>query len=115
MGGAASFCTQTATIKRNADLGGGITGAPVVHLASLAITPVWPIQRVDAQMQSLLELASARELKECYHVPTSTTLPDVQEGDLLVLGSAEYPILHVMEWTDWDVPALQIILQEVKQ
>lgn len=114
MGGAASFCTQTAVIKRNPDLGGGVTGAPALHLASLAITPIWPIQRVD-QVQSLLELASAREMKECYHVPTSTTLPDVREGDLLVLGAAEYPILHVMEWTDWDVPALQIIVQEVKQ
>ncbi len=112
--GAASFCTVTASVKRNSDLGGGITGEPVTHIASLAITPVWPIQRVD-QVQALLELASARELKECYHVPTSTTLPDVKEGDLLVLGTAEYPILHVMEWTDWDVPALQIIVQDVKQ
>lgn len=110
---ARSFCTVTASVKRNATVA-GITGAPVTHLASLLITPVWPIQRVD-QVQALLELASARELKECYHIPATTTLPDVKEGDLLVVGSAEYPILHVMEWTDSDVPALQIIVQEVKQ
>ncbi len=110
---ARNFCTVTASVKRNSTVA-GITGQPVVHLASLLITPVWPMQRVD-QVQALSELASAREMKECYHVPTSSVLPDVQEGDLLVVGANEYPVLHVMEWTDGDVPCLQLIVQEVKQ
>lgn len=110
---ARTFCTETASIKRNSTVA-GITGAPTTHIASLAITPIWPIQRGE-QIQALLELASARELKECYHVPTTATLPDIQEGDLLVIGASEYPVLHVMEWTDGDVPSLQIIVQEVKQ
>lgn len=112
MGGAASFCTQTAVIKRNADLGGGITGAPVTHITSLAITPIWP---VSSEVARQLDIASARELKECFHVSDSTTiLPDVREGDLLVLDGTEYPIFDVQEWTDRQVPCLCIIVQEVK-
>lgn len=111
---AANFCTVTASVKRNPTVD-GITGAPVTHLASLLITPVWPIARVDTNVQRLMELASSRELKECYHIPTSTTLPDVKEGDLLVVGVVEYPVLNVQEWTDGDVPCLQITVQEVKQ
>jgi hypothetical protein len=110
---ARTFCTETASIKRNSTVA-GITAAPTTHIASLAITPIWPIARMD-QVQAFLELASARELKECFHVAETTTLPDVKEGDLLTLNAVEYPILHVMEWTDRDVPCLQIILQEVKQ
>lgn len=51
--------------------------------------------------------------------PTNTdpdTLPDVREGDVLVHSGREYPIWWVGEWADMDggIPALQIVVQEVK-
>lgn len=110
---ARNFCTEIASIKRNITTV-GITAAPTTHIASLAITPIWPIARMD-QVQAFAELASARELKECFHVPLTAVLPDVKEGDLLTWNSIEYPVLGVQEWTDREVPCLQIIVQEVKQ
>lgn len=110
--GAASFLTVTASTKRNQDLGSGRTGSPVTYLASLAITPLWP---VSPETVNELALNSPREYKECYHVPSSgTTLPDVKEGDVLVVGSTEYPVSYVGEWTDGSIPTLHIVVQEVK-
>ena len=108
---ASAFCTLTASTKRNADLGSGRKGAAVTSLASLAITPLWPLSRETIRT---LELNSPRELKECYHVPAGATLPDVKERDILVVGANQYPIEYVGEWTDGDVPCLQIIVGEIK-
>lgn len=109
---AAAFCTVTASTKRNAAAAGNQTGAAVTYLASLAITPLWPASQETIR---LLDLPSPREIKECYHCPASgTTLPDVKEGDTLVIGSSSYPIDHVAEWTDGAIPTLHIIVGEVK-
>lgn len=110
---AADFCTVTASTKRAEDLGSGRSGAPVANLASLLITPLWPL---GPETVRELAINSPREFKECYHVP-SGALPDVLEGDVLVIGSTEYPIYHVGEWTEissGDAPCLQIVVQEVK-
>lgn len=109
---ALAFCTVTASTKRNADLGSGRTGAATTYLATLAITPLWP---VGAETIRLLDLNSPREVKECFHVPAAgASLPDVRERDTLVIGSSEYPVQYVGEWTDGDVPCLHIVVQEVK-
>lgn len=108
---AAAFCTVTASTKRNADLGSGRTGAPATNLASLLVTPLWPVGR---ETVNVLSLNSPREFKECYHVPTGATLPDVAEGDVLVHGGAEYRIAYAGEWTDGDIPTLHIVCQQVK-
>lgn len=110
------WCTQTASTKRNEDLGSGRTGSPVANLSSLKITPLWP---VAAETQRILDINSPRELKECYHVPADQggTLPDVLEGDILTLDSTDYPILYVEEWTGInsdDYPSLLIVVQQVK-
>lgn len=114
MRSAAEFCTVTASVKRNVTTL-GVTAEPTTHIASLAITPIWPIANMSTYVQKIVDMASNRELKECFHIPESTTLPDIKEGDLLVVGSDEYPILNVQEWTDREVPCLQITVQEVKQ
>lgn len=109
---AAVFCTVTASTKRGENLGSGRTGAPVANLASLLVTPLWP---VNGETTNLLALNSPREYKECYHVPAAGgSLPDVVEGDVLVHGGAEYRIAWVGEWTDGDVPALHIVAQQIK-
>ena len=108
---ARAFCTIEASTKRNASLGSGRTGAPATNLVGLLCTPLWPVSR---ETVNVLELHSPREFRECFHVPATTTLPDVLEGDVLVHGGAEYRIAYVGEWTDWDIPTLHIVCQQIK-
>lgn len=107
-----AFCTVLASTKRAPALGAGRLGTPVPHLASLAITPLWPVGTNTVQ---LLEIASPREFKECYHISElGGDLPDVREGDILTAGGVDYPVSYVGEWTDGDVPALHLVVQKVK-
>jgi len=106
-----SLCTVTASTKRNPAPVAGRIGAPVTSLSSLAVTPLWP---AGAETVRTLDLNSPREFKECYHVPMTTTLPDVLEGDILVVGETDYPVHYVGEWTDDNIPCLHIVVQEVK-
>ena len=105
-------CTVTASTKRNSDLGGGKKGAATTYLSGLAITPLWPAGEGTLRT---LNLNSPREAKECYHCPDGdATLPDVKEGDFLVINSVSYPIRFVGEWTDDSVACLHIVVTEVK-
>ncbi|MFZ1755032.1 MAG: hypothetical protein WBO46_14975 [Caldilineaceae bacterium] len=109
---ARDFCTVQASTKRNASLGSGRTGAPAAFLASLWVTALWPVSRETVR---LLDLASPREFKECFHIPAAgASLPDVVEGDVLVAGGVEYRIDHAAEWPDSDVPTLHLVVQKVK-
>jgi hypothetical protein len=109
---ARDFCTVDASTKRNAAASGNRLGAAVTNLASLLITPLWPVGRETIR---LLDLNSPRETKECFHVPVAGgALPDVRERDILVIGANEYPIDAVLEWTDGDIPSLHIIVGQVK-
>lgn len=109
---ASDFCTVTASTKRNTDLGSGRTGAAAENLASLAVTPLWPVSRETTQ---LLDLPRPVEFKECFHVPgAGVALPDVVEGDILVHGGSEYPVHYAGEWADSDVPTLLLVVQQVK-
>ncbi len=108
---ARSFCTVTASTKRS------INGdTPTAWLIGLRITPLWPL---SPQTQATVELNSPRESKECYHVPLPrVALPDVVEGDRLVIGANEYPVLYVAEWTGInadDISTLHIVVQEIKR
>lgn len=108
---ARSFCTVTASTKRSTD---GDT--PATFLASLLITPLWPL---SPETRNTMALNSPREAKECYHVPVAgCALPDVIEGDRLVVGSSEYPVLYAAEWAGIDasdIPCLHIVVQEIKR
>jgi len=140
---AALFCTTTASTKRASDLSNGRRGTPAEHIAALLITPLWPL---SPDTVAVLGLNSPREFKECYFVPVASSynqseswyldsglylnnglyldspqtvtnqLPDVREGDILVVGGYEYPVHAVAEWVDiaGGIPAMQIIVQQVK-
>lgn len=108
------FCTVTASTKRNVDAGGGRKTAKITHLTSLAITPLWPASEGTIRT---LNLNSPREAKECYHVPADgDDLPDVLEGDDLVIAGTTYPIRFVGEWDGVvpDIKTLKIVVTEVK-
>lgn len=108
-----AFCTVDASTKRRTDLGNNLRGAPISHLSSLLVTPLWSLRPETIET---LGISSPREFKECYHVPSGDSLPDVVEGDVLVHGGTEYIIDHVAEWPDLSggIPSLQIVVNEVK-
>lgn len=110
---AADMCTVVASTKRNTKPGGRRSGAAETYLLGLYITPLWPASR---EVVRTLDLNSPREAKECYHVPAEgASLPDVKEGDILVVAGVDYPIEWVGEWTDGSIPALHIVVGEVKR
>lgn len=108
-----SECTVVASTKRNPDLGGGQRGTAVAHLTRILITPLYPL---SGQTVRTLALNSPREYKECFHVPLrGEALPDVVEGDILVIAGADYRVGPVSEWNDDDLPCLHLVVSEVKQ
>lgn len=107
-----NFCTVSASTKRNPPPSGGIVGAATTNLASLLITPLWPMNQEIIQT---LALNSPREFKQCYCVTSDGTLPDIMESDILVIGANEYPVYWVGEWIDNAIPSLHIVVQEIKQ
>lgn len=107
------FCTVRASTKRNTRLGDGERGELFTHLTRLMITPLYPLSGETART---LALNSPREAKECYHLPEQgSELPDVKEGDRLVIAGVEYPIRAVSEWNDPDLPSLHIVVGEIKR
>lgn len=108
---ARSFCTVTASTKRNATDGNRHTAAEA-YLAGLLITPLWPVGQETIR---LLDLNSPRKMKEAFHVPAAgDALPDVQEGDILVVDGDDYPVDFVGQWTDGAIPTLHIVVGEVR-
>lgn len=111
---ALAFCTVTASTKRSEDLGSGRKGAPIANLASVAVTPLWPLQPETVRE---LNINSPREYKECYHVPAAgASLPDILERDVLTHGGSDYIVYSVAEWSDISggVPCLRVVVQQVK-
>lgn len=88
--------TITASTKRAPAASGGKVGSPAVNLTGLRIVPVLPAAKELAEQG---ELRNPREGKMTFIFPTSTgALPDVVEGDVLVVGSTEYLVHLVNEW-----------------
>jgi len=63
------------------------------NIASLSCTPLDP---VDAELRTRLGLDTPHELLQTF---VEGGL-DIEEGDVLVVGSTEYPIRAVEDW-DW--------------
>lgn len=110
---ARAFCTVAASTKRPTNLGNNLRGTPAAYLSELMVTPLWALRPETAET---LGISSPREAKECYHVPSGDTLPDIVEGDILVHGGTEYPVDTVAEWPDLSggIPTLVIVVGEVK-
>jgi len=94
---ASDAATTTASTKRRPAVSGGKVGAPVTNLASLSVVPLLP---VSAETRESVQLESPREAKETYaFADSNNTLPDVVEGDLLVVSGTEYVIKGVAEYS----------------
>ena len=103
------LATVTASTKRPPAVSGGKRGSPVEHIASLKCTPLDP---VDAELRERLGLKAPMEALQTF---VQGGL-DIREGDILVVGSTEYPIRAVADWT-WPPDGAdyqQLIVEELK-
>jgi hypothetical protein len=88
------LATVTASTKR-ASVSGGKRGAPSMNLTGLSITPLDPADPATrAELQHRLGLGTPMELLQTFVAGAL----DIQEGDVLVVGSNEYPIRAVGDW-----------------
>lgn len=93
---ASDAATVTASTKRPPAVSGGKVGSPATNLTSLLIVPLLPVGQDLIQEASL---QNPREAKVTYAFADSdNVLPDVAEGDLLVVGGTEYLVNYVKEY-----------------
>ena len=109
MSPSASFnhqATVTASTKR-ASVVSGKRGAPTTYVASLKCTPLDP---VNSELAQRLGLDSAFELLQ-----TFMEAVDVAEGDVLVVGTKEYPVKYVGDWTWRNAVCRHLVLEDLKR
>lgn len=105
----AKLASVTASTKRSAGVVSGLESGYVENIASLACLSLDP---VDPEVGQGVEGLSFREiLQTCVQGGL-----DIKEGDLLVVGSVEYPIRSVADWY-WppdDANYIRLLLEDVK-
>jgi len=103
------LASVTASTKRNPNPVGGNIGPAVENISSLVCFPLDPLTP-DIQQRTALQ--SPEE-----HLQTFVQGGlDIQEGDILVVGSAEYPIKAVGDWY-WrpdDANYMYLVLEDIK-
>ena len=96
--------TVTASTKRLPVVSGGKRGAATTHLAQLKCTPLDPL---TAEISQRVALNTPHETLQ-----TFCGSGDVREGDILVVGSSEYPIKAVEDWADFRGVTFRVLVVE---
>lgn len=89
------------------------------HLSGLSILPLMP---VSPETIERLGLNSPREQKETFAKSQAHTddgievaqVPDIREGDRLVISGVKYPVQAVGEWNDGTYDYLDIVVDKQK-
>lgn len=102
------FAVVVASTKRPPVVAGGKRGTPATYLTGLSITPLDP---VDPELRQRLALDTPHELRQSF----ATGSPDILEGDLLVVGSIEYPIRSVAQWAWRGSTYVHMVVEELKR
>lgn len=103
------LATVTASTKRQGAVSGGLSGDLAENIASLKCLPLDPLTPDVAASMGLGAFA------ELLQTMVEGGL-DIIEGDVLVVGSTEYPIKAVADW-HWrpaDSNTLWLALEDVK-
>jgi hypothetical protein len=101
------MATVTASTKRTVASAGKIT-APTTNLASLQVTPLYP---VDPEIKQRLALNTPHELLQCF----TEGAPDVKEGDVLVVAGIDYPIKSVADWAGLSGSYKLMVVENLKK
>jgi hypothetical protein len=103
----AHLAAVTASTKRSPNVSGGKRGTPTTNVSSLSCTPLDP---VDAEVRQRLALESPNIILETF----VDNAVDVVVGDILVVGSMEYPIKAVEDWTWRGTTYRHLFLEKLK-
>ena len=109
----AKLATVTASTKR-ASVSSGKRGTPTTNLSNLSITPLDPADPATrGELQERLGLETPFALLQTF-VDGSL---DIREGDVLVVGSSEYPIRAITDWAAGaSAPAyVRLIVEDLKR
>lgn len=112
---AAQMATWEAVTKRRPAIAtDGRVGSPTPYLTGVQIVPLLP---VTAEVANMHHIETPRETKLTYVFAeqNSDRLPDVAEGDILVVRGAEYIVRSAAEWQrDGESDFLEIVVEEQK-
>lgn len=111
---ASTLATVTASTKRAPAAVSSVIAAPVENLASVMITP---FQALNAELAHDVTIHDPSESKACHAFGAAATnvLPDIVEGDVLVVGGVDYAIIAVHEFNrDSYGSYMRIIVQQGK-
>lgn len=98
------LATATASTKRPPDVAGGKRGPRATNLESLKIVPVMPARKATLERAGLEGTAVERQqtfVTQHAHTDSSASvdqLPDIKQGDTLVVGSDTYKVIYVGDW-----------------
>lgn len=98
-----AIADTTASTKRNPAAVGGVIASPQTKLTGLAIVSPLPIN--DEKIIELYQLKSPRKSFLTY----VESGKDIEEGDLLLIGTETYIIKAIAKWGDID----QLVLEKV--
>jgi hypothetical protein len=101
------MASDTATVKRPPDIVSGKRGAPVL-IADLELK-VFPLMPLDPQVRATIPLDTPHQLLVTY---TEGVDINLQEGDLLIIDSVEYPIKRIADWPYDDLQYFEIIVEK---
>ena len=105
------MASVSASTKRSPSIASGKRGSPTTKLASVSCTPLDP---VTEEVRRRVGLDTPHELLMCYAVGSV----DIKEGDILVVGSSEYPIKAVGEWSASPQGSdgfIELVVEELKR
>lgn len=103
------LATVTCGTKRSPSISSGKRGVPTTNLSGLKCLPLDPL---DPEIRIRVELNTPHEALQTMIEGG----PDIQEGDVLTVGSSEYNIRSVADWT-WrpaESNTLLLVLEELK-
>jgi hypothetical protein len=86
-----ALSTATASTKRNPIAVGGVVAAPATYLTGLKTLPLMPI---TDEIILRYAIQSPKELQVTY----IEGVVDIEEGDVLVIGTAEYMVRAASPW-----------------
>jgi hypothetical protein len=103
--------TVTASTKRPPAVTSGLRAAATTNVSSLKCTPLDPVDPATApDLRQRLGTDAPHELLQTF-VDKNV---DIREGDILVVGSVEYPIKFVSDWVWRNTTYRHLILEELK-
>lgn len=96
------IATITANTKR-----ASLTAGYQDNLNAIPCTPLAPL---DAQTQLRLDLKTPHVTFETFF----DNEPDIKKGDLLVVGSVEYPVIRVAPWPWLTTKRLHVVVEDLR-